>query len=148
MPGLGYSKHMEIVPVGWRDFSRSIVDAAAAHRKETGADVLIVGMDRYAIASEVAFYGAEYTRSPVETMNSHLFEGMSLMYGQWIPPASQEHRNMLLVAFDPRELMGKSIEAHVQRLGPIEDEVLIRDGTTIRHYYHRIAYDYRSSAPQ
>jgi len=31
----------------------------------------------------------------------------------------------------------------VGRLGPIEDDILVRDGIIIRHYYHRLAFDYR-----
>jgi len=67
---------------------------------------------------------------------------MSLMYGRWTPPESQKHRDLLLVAFSPGELQGPLIESHVQRLGPIEDVALMRDGRVIRHYYHRFAYNY------
>jgi dolichol-phosphate mannosyltransferase len=144
LPGLGYGKHIELVPVGWRELSAHITDTAAAYRKEHGDDPLIVGMDRYAIASELAFYGGARLPAGLETANSHLFGGMGLMYGPWVPPGSQEHRNLLLVAFDPRELEDKAIAAHVARLGPIEDGVLSRDGKVVRHYYHRLAFDYRS----
>ena len=68
------------------------------------------------------------------------------MYGLWVSPEAQEHRNLLLVAWSPGELEDKSIEAHVGRLGPIEDDILMRDGILIRHYYHRSAFDYRSVA--
>ena len=144
LPGLGYSKHIELIPVGWRDFSRQIAQTAAANRKETGSDPLIVGMDRYAIASELAYYGAERTKSVVETSSAHLFEGIGLMYGRWTPPASQEGRNLLLVAWSPMDLSGKFIESHAARLGPVEDDVLMRDGQVVRHYYHRLAYNYRT----
>jgi hypothetical protein len=29
-------------------------------------------------------------------------------------------------------------------LGPIEDDVLTRNGVIVRHYYHRLAFNYRS----
>jgi dolichol-phosphate mannosyltransferase len=148
LPGVGYGKHIELVPVGWRDLTRHVLHAADDYRKETGSDVLIVGMDRYAIASEVAFYGRRQLHSTVETMNSYLFDGMSLMYGRWTPPESQQHRNLLLVAFSAGELQGPEIESHVKRLGPIEDMVLMQDGSVIRHYYYRLAYDYQSVADE
>jgi dolichol-phosphate mannosyltransferase len=144
IPGLGYGKHIELIPVGWRDFSRQIAETAAAVPKETGGDPLIVGMDRYAIASELAFYGAERTKSAVETSSAHLFEGIGLMYERWTPPELQEGRNLLLVAWDPGDLAGKVIESHAERLGPVEDDVLRQDGQTVRHYYHRLAYHYRA----
>jgi dolichol-phosphate mannosyltransferase len=143
LPGLGYGKHIELVPVGWRDFSRQITETAAGFRRETGSEPLIVGMDRYAIASELAFYGAERTSS-LETSSAHLFEGIGLMYERWTPPKMQEGRNLLLVAWDPKELAGKTIESHAERLGPVEEDVITRDGQDVRHYYHRLAYNYHS----
>lgn len=145
LPGLGYGKHIELAPVGWRDFSRRIMEAAAAIRTETGSDPVIVGMDRYAIASELAFYGAERTRSAVDTSSAHLFGGIGLMYERWTPAEMQEGRTLLLVAWDPADLIGKAVESHAERWGPVEDEVLWRDGQVVRHYYHRVAYNYRSN---
>jgi dolichol-phosphate mannosyltransferase len=144
LPGLGYDKHIEAIPVGWRDLSARIVETANAYRKEAGTEPLIVGMDRYAIASELAFYGGARTATGLQTANSHLFGGIGLMYGQWLPPKSQDGRNLLLVAWSPGELDDKFIHARVERLGPIEDDVLMRDGVLIRHYYHRMAFNYRS----
>jgi len=146
LPGLRYGKHIEVVPVGWRNLSAHIVETANAYARPGGAPVLIVGMDRYAIASELAFYGGARTPTGLETANSHLFGGMGLMYERWMPREAQEHRNLLLVAWTRGELEDKAIEAHVGRLGPIEDDVLVRDGILIRHYYHRLAFDYHAAA--
>ena len=143
LPGLGYGRHMELIPVGWRGFSRHITQTAAEFREATGHGALIVGMDRYVIASELAFYGAELTKSTVETSTAHLFQGIGLMYERWTPPELQAGRDLLLIAWDPRDLSGKAIEARVGRLGPVEDDVLMQDGQVVRHYYHRFAYNYR-----
>jgi dolichol-phosphate mannosyltransferase len=143
LPALGYDRHIELIPIGWRGFSHHIMETAADFREETGRDVLIVGMDRYVIASELAFYGAELTRSTVETSSAHLFQGIGLMYERWTPPESQQGRDLLLVAWDEGDLSGKAIDAHVERLGPVEDDVLMQDGQVVRHYYHRFAYNYR-----
>jgi dolichol-phosphate mannosyltransferase len=142
--GVGYDKHIEAIPVGWRDLSAHVIDTAEAYRKETGTEPLIVGMDRYAIASELAFYGGGRTSTGFQTANSHLFGGMGLMYGQWLPAKSQDGGNLLLVAWSPGELDDRFIHARVERLGPIEDDVLMRNGVLIRHYYHRMAFNYRS----
>ena len=145
IPGLGYSKHTELIPVGWRDLSAQIGEIAAAIRRETGRDPLIVGMDRYMIASELAFYGTARTNSVVETSSSHLFGGIGLMYGRWTPAEAQEGRTLLLVAWDPGELSGKSIESHADRLGPVEMGVLMLDGREVRRYYYRLVYNYRAT---
>ena len=144
LPGVGYDKHIEAIPVGWRDLSAHVLETANAYGKETGAQPLIVGMDRYAIASELSFYGGSHAATGLETANSHLFGGMGLMYSLWLPPESQNGRNLLLVAWSPGELDDKFIRAGVERLGPIEDDVLMRDGVLIRHYYHRMAFNYHA----
>jgi dolichol-phosphate mannosyltransferase len=144
LPGIGYGRHIELVPVAWHDLSRRIAAAAAAIRTETGSDPLIVGMDRYAIASELAFYGTETSRSALQTSSVHLFGGIGLMYERWTPPELQEGRTLLLVAWDPAELSGKEIESHAERWGPVVDDVLLRDGQVVRHYCHRVAYNYRA----
>jgi dolichol-phosphate mannosyltransferase len=144
IPGVGYDKHIEVIPVGWRDLSAHIIETANAYRDKTGTEPLIVGMDRYAIASELSFYGGAHTATGLQTGNSHLFGGMGLMYSRWLPPKLQDGRDLLLVAFSPGELDDKFIHARVERLGPIEDDVLMRDGVLIRHYYHRMAFNYRS----
>ncbi|MEP6885395.1 MAG: glycosyltransferase family 39 protein [Gammaproteobacteria bacterium] len=144
LPGLGYGKHNELVPVGWRDFTRRIGAIADKTRAETGREPLIVGMDRYAIASELAFYLTKRADTVVETSSAHLFEGVGLMYERWTPAEQQQGRTLLLVAWDPGDLAGKAIESRTERLGPIEDEILTHDGQVVRHYYHRLAYNYHS----
>jgi dolichol-phosphate mannosyltransferase len=145
LPGLGYGKHTELVPVGWRDFSRRIAVIAEETRAATGREPLLVGMDRYAIASELAFYSTRRADTVIETSSAHLFGGVGLMYERWTPAAQQEGRTLLLIAWDPNDLAGPAIESRAERLGPIEDETLTRDGKVVRHYYHRLAYNYRTS---
>jgi dolichol-phosphate mannosyltransferase len=144
LPGLGYSRHIELVPVGWRDLSGRILEIAAAVRKETGADPVIVGMDRYAIASELAFYGSERTKTALPISSTHLFGGNGLMFERWAPAETEQGRTLLLVAWDPADLEGEAIRSHAERLGPVEVEVLTRDGRFVRRYYYRVAYDYQA----
>ncbi len=144
IPGLGYSKHIELAPVAWRELSSQITGLSAAIHRETGADPLIVGMDRYAIASELAFYGAERTHSVVETSSAHLFGGIGLMYERWTPPEAQEGRTLLLIAWAPGELDGGTFESHAEGWGPVESGVLTVDGRVVRRYFYRLAYNYRA----
>ncbi|HEY5264315.1 MAG TPA: glycosyltransferase family 39 protein [Steroidobacteraceae bacterium] len=146
LPGLGYGKHIELTPVGWPDFSRQIAGLTAGIRKNSGEQPLIVGMDRYAIASELAFYGTKQAKTTVETSSSHLFGGVGLMYARWTPAEMQQGRTLLLVGWGPNDITGKNIESHVDRLGPPQDGVLSRDGRVIRHYAYRVAYGYHAIA--
>jgi dolichol-phosphate mannosyltransferase len=143
-PGLGYGGRIELLPVGWQQLGSRIEQIAAQVRGQTGREPLIVGMDRYAVASEIAFYGRGREAAAVETSSAHLFAGIGLMYERWTPPTMQEGRTLLLVALDPGELGGKAVESRCESLGPVEDEVLTKNGHVVRHYYHRLAYNYHS----
>jgi dolichol-phosphate mannosyltransferase len=142
-PGVGYGAHIEILPVGWQDLSRQILAAAQESQRQSGEYPVIVGMDRYAIASEIAFYGRRLTHASPLTSSAHLFEGVGLMYEFWTPPASLASRTLLLVAYDANELAGKYVEPRAARLGPIETVALHRDGKPVRDMYYRFAYGYR-----
>jgi dolichol-phosphate mannosyltransferase len=142
-PGVGYSAHIEILPVGWRDLGAQVLAVAEQSRRESGEFPVIVGMDRYAIASELAYEGGRILGAPPLTSSAHLFGGVGLMYEYWTPPASLAAKALLLVAFDPNDLKGRFVEPHAARFGPIQTIVLERDGRPVRSMYYRFAYDYR-----
>jgi dolichol-phosphate mannosyltransferase len=146
IPGLGYSKHAELMPVGWRELGREIHGLAGAIAKTSGSDPLIVGMDRYAIASELAFYAPDRSQSVGQTSSGHLFGQMGLMYERWFPPAAERGRTLLLVAWSRDELAGDRLQSSVERLEPVTEGSVMRDGEVVRHYYCRLAYGYRGFA--
>jgi len=146
IPGLGYGKHAELIPVGWRELGREIHGLAGAVAKSSGSDPLIVGMDRYAIASELAFYAPDRRQAVGETSSGHLFGQMGLMYERWFPPAAERGRTLLLVAWSRDELADRLLQSSVERLEPITEGSVMRDGEIVRHYYYRLADGYRGFA--
>ena len=144
IPGVGYSKHSELIPVGWQEFGARIRRLADDTEKASGSAPLVVGMDRYAIASELAFYAPDRAKSVSETTSAHLFGQVGLMYERWFPVDRQEGRTLLLVAWDRSDLASERLAPSVERLGPIEEGLIMRDDRVIRHYYYRLAYGYRA----
>jgi dolichol-phosphate mannosyltransferase len=142
IPKVGYARHAELMPVGWRQLGREVGETAADVAQREGREPVIVGMDRYAIASELAFYG-DRAKSVRQISSGHLFGQMGLMYERWLEPKDALGRTLLLVAWSPQELSGSEIERRVQRLDPIEEGYLTRDHALIRPYFYRLAHGYR-----
>jgi len=102
-------------------------------------------MDRYAIASEVAFYATGDATAVPETSGAHLFERTALMYARWVPTGLQVGRTLLLVAWEEKDLVNQCVESRAEHLGPVQSGALMRDGLVVRRYYYRVAFGYRSS---
>jgi dolichol-phosphate mannosyltransferase len=149
IPGVGYGRHAELVPVGWRELGRDVGAIAGDIGRRTGTDPLIVGMDRYAIASELAFYLPDRVKAVKETTSGHLFGQVGLMYERWFPATRQSGRQLLLIAWSPAELSDRALKGRVERLDPIQRGVLSRDEHLIRPFYYRVAYGFmpKTTAP-
>ena len=143
IPGLGYNKHLELIPVGWRAFGSQINEIVENTAKASGGDPLVVGMDRYGIASELVFYAPDRAKSVGEISSAHLFGKIGLMYEKWFPLEPQIGRTLLLVAWDRDDLAAARVQASVERLEPIQIGVLTHDNHVIRPYYYRVAHGYR-----
>ena len=145
VPGRRYFEPTEILPVGWKQLA-SEVATRQQELRWAGAPgpVFIVGMDRDFIASEVAFYRPDQARAVQETTGAHLFEGDSLMYAFWFPPALENGATMLLVAFDERELQAPRVARHSATQGPVEEHRLQVGDKAVRTYYTRVITDYHN----
>jgi dolichol-phosphate mannosyltransferase len=142
LPGVGYSKHMELVPAGWRSLGEQMAAVEQDIRKQTGSDPVIMTMDRYETAGELVFYSPDPARAVSLTSSDVLFGGLGLMYKRWFPEKSLQGRNLLLVSWDKGDLDTPAVRSHVRRLDPIHEGMLARDGHPIRQYFYRLAYDY------
>ncbi len=148
LPGVGYGKQMELVPVGWRSLGEQLAVVEADFRHRTGSDPLVVGLDRYELASELAFYAPDQARSVSDTSSDSLFGGVGLMYTRWFPPQLARGRNMILVGWEARDLDKEAIRGRVLRLDPIKEGVLTHEGHLVRHFYYRFAYGYGTGVLQ
>jgi dolichol-phosphate mannosyltransferase len=148
IPGFGYGQHPESIPVGWRELGRQI-HAIAERAASTGGGVpLIVGMDRYFIASEIAFYAPDPAGAVSETASANLFGHVGLMYEYWFPPAAERGRTLLLVAWQAADLEAPEVRAGVEGLAPVREGELRHNGKFVRRYYCRFAYGYRGFPPE
>jgi len=148
LPGMGYSKHMELVPVGWRSLGAQMAAIEQDVRKQTGSEPIIMTMDRYEAAGELVFYSPDPARAVSLISSDVVFGGLGLMYKRWFPESSLRGRNLLLVSWDMSDLDSRAVAAHMRRMDPIHEGLLTRDGHPIRKYFYRLGYDYQDSNQQ
>jgi dolichol-phosphate mannosyltransferase len=143
IPGLGYGEHPENIPVGWRELGRQVNQLAA----QSAAAPLIVGMDPYFLAGELAFYAPDPNKAATKTASGHLFGHTGLMYERWFPLEAERGRALLLVAWDPDVLDSPEVRGGVESLAAVQVGDLTRNGRPIRRFYYRFAYGYRGLTP-
>lgn len=146
VPGLGYLKDINLLPVGWSSLGQEIERQAAELQREVPANVPVraVGMDRNFIAGELAFYHSQPARAARETPGAHLFGKPSLMYEYWFPPKAQDGAALLLVSFERHRLVNPRIQASSRAQGEIQTHWLQWRGRRIRLYYTLKVLDYHS----
>lgn len=152
-PGVPYPQRLYLL--GWQGLGREIEALANQFERDTGEELLVVGMDRNRIASGLAFYRTKAAmvsnepldRDPVEQTSSwHLFGGKSLMYEYWFPIKDQQNKNLLLVSRDAANLTSDLVRSRVRQLGDIEEVALWKNGKQVGRYYYCLAKGYHSDS--
>jgi dolichol-phosphate mannosyltransferase len=144
IPGLGYGDRPHTIPVGWRELGRQVHTIA----EHAGSRPLIVGMDRYFLASELAFYAPDPDAAVSDVTAAQLFGHVGLMYERWTSPAAERGRALLLVSWDADDLDAPEVRAGVEELGSLQEGELRRNERFVRRYYYRFAFGYLGIPPK
>jgi len=153
LPSLRYPEGFRLV--GWHDLGSQIERIEDDVESMTGSEPLVVGMDKYRITSELAFYrthaemdnGGLSKREGIEgTAGSHLFGKNSLMYEYWTPTDKQNGRTLILVSNRADDLDGPGITSRFDRLEPVMQLLARHNDMPVARFYYRIGYGYRPPA--
>ena len=151
LPKVPYPQNVQLM--GWQAFGRDIQVIVTQLERETGEEILVVGMDRNQISSGLAFYRTKYTDSLIanagqnpamQTASGHLFGENSLMYEMWFPVKKQNNKTMLLVSEDIKDLTSDKVLSRVQSAGDIKDIKTWKNGKQTGQYYYRLVKGYQS----
>lgn len=150
LPGLAYPENFLLL--GWRDFGRQIEEVEEQFESRTGKEPLVIGMDKYKIASGLAFYR---TRADEEhpglcidkegvlyTGGRHLFGENSLMYNYWFPEKEQKNRDVILVSRNPDDLTNPFFLSHFHKTGKVHEIVIRKNHMVVGRYYYSYAERY------
>lgn len=144
LPGVGHSTRMSLkaLPIGWKEFGAQVEKIKTDLENATGKEPLRVGMDRYFLSSEIAFYDPDQDAVSY-TAGRSLFGFDSLMYDRWFPSAAAKGRDILLVSRgSDGPIAAESLSARFQTLGPIQEHIVHKGGVPVSRFFYRIGYNY------
>jgi len=154
LSGLPYPRNFHLV--GWQNLSRKIASVEEQIKETNNEKAIVIGMDKYSLASRLAFYRTKISSAPEQehekvqlTSGSHIFGGNSLMYEYWLKKYEMEGRSMILVSRDKNNLTNPEVISHFQLVGPVIDIPITKNGLTFGKYFYRIAEKYNpESSPE
>jgi dolichol-phosphate mannosyltransferase len=148
-PGTPYPDRFSLV--GWQELGKQVENIEDDLESAIGEEPFVVGMDKYNIASELAFYRTQANGAPTDdceregvlaTTSRHLFGGNSLMYERWLEKRDVVGKTMILVDDRMDALKSRSIENHFDRVDPIQPIAIRFDNGSRRTFFYRIGYGY------
>lgn len=128
----------------WRLLTERVGQIEKVLETQTGSEPIIVGMDKYKIASETSFYDFTDRDAVKNTAGPHLFGGQSLMWKFWLPRSAGVGRNMLMIDFDRKRLAEPSLARYFDSIGEVSDETLRKNGRIVGSFHWRVGYGYRN----
>ncbi|MDL2398236.1 glycosyltransferase family 39 protein [Rhizobium mayense] len=142
-PLVGHFGNIRTLPVAWEEFGHEAGLIERNVEQETGKQVLLAGMDRYFVASEIAFYD-RVDDDAVRTSVGRGALGLdSLMYGYWFKPADMQGRNVILFGLKRGDLEQASFNGLFSRLSEIKEQKVTKQGAPVGSFFYRIGYDLR-----
>ncbi len=128
-------------PVAWSEMVRQVETIECEVAKETGHQPLVVGMNKFFISSENAFYDPDGDGIP-ETSGRQLVGLDSLMWEQWAPAPAARGRDVLLVSFSVNSLQEPAVASQFSRLGPVQRREVFRHEHLAAVFYYRVGYQH------
>ena len=126
--------------MAWSEFGKAVSAIETDVRRNSAAPVVLIGTDKYFLASEMAFYARQAQRAPSRSIGQSAVGGSSLMYDLWYPAKSVQGSTAVLVSLKRNELQQADLAGYFQRLGDIQEQVVRKNGSVVGSFYYRIGY--------
>ena len=134
-----------LLPIAWEQVGDEVHKIELLVTSQTGEEPIIIGVNKYQLASQIAFYDGGDGDGPAVTFGQHLLGRSSLMWSQWGDPVSVRGKNAILVGWQPEDLTRPGFNIFFQRLGPIYYLPIYKNQKLSAQLYWRVGYDYRWS---
>lgn len=151
LPGLNYLKNPFLF--GFTDLARQMEDIVTKVEKERGARPLVVGMDKYKIASGLTYYrhglklqSGSTVGYPVtdDTTGAHIFTYPSLMFKYWFPSTNAEGRDIIVLSEAKWPMKEAATQGLVKKHGKIHQLTTTKNGKEVGTFYYRLVSGYHA----
>ncbi len=139
---------------GWESLADRVAVIERDLGSSAGAPPVVVGLDRYMISSELAFYrslkegGGEGVAEAVDrTAGRHLLGRGALMWRYWAKPGDLAGRDAVLVSDGRRDIENPCLRSRFESLGPVEVFETSHRGRAAGRFYIRAGRGYRPPEP-
>ncbi len=148
IPGMPFTTQAFLF--GGDDLALQVEQTVKSVEATRGTRPLVAGMDKYRIASGLAFYrnkadhsaNPQHNNSVQETTGRQLFGMNALMYNFWLPPAEVTARDILVISERKEYLADNLFAGTSQQLGEIHNYFTTKHGKKVGSYYYRLLTQY------
>ncbi|MGE0022137.1 MAG: hypothetical protein AB7S70_00715 [Hyphomicrobium sp.] len=141
LPGVGYVLRLPDAPVAWSEFGRQAADLELEVMQATGAEPLMIGLDTYNVASQLAFYNNGDGDGSANSVGRGILGKNSLMYQYWFR-AELRGRPAVMFAFKRSHIVDPALTNHFATLSDPMERVVTKDGEPAGRFFYRIGYDF------
>lgn len=143
LPGLGFTLKLPNAPVAWGELGRDAAELQFQVMQATGSEPILIGLDRYDTASQLAFYGGE--SGVANSVGRGVLRKGSLMYDYWHAPAQLSGRSAVIIDFQLPRISDPKLAEHFSTLGEPVARVVVKDGKSAGHFYYRIGHGFKGA---
>lgn len=152
LPGVPYIQGTQMG--GWSDLAMQVEERVVEHEMENGTRPIVVGMDKYQIASSLAFYRTKLREqgkiegpafSVIDETSAWSVLGFKgLMYGYWFTDPMYQGRDMLLISSSERRMKVRFPQRWGYAKDYDESEIIVvsKNGIPFGKYYSRFIKEY------
>ena len=153
VPGIPFDTNAFLF--GGEDLALQVEQTVEKVATERGSRPLVVGMDKYRLASGLAFYrnkaehsdNTQHATSVQETTGRQIFGMDALMYNYWLTPAEATGRDLLVISERKEYLADHLLAGSGQHLGKIKSYFTKKHGKEVGSYYYRLITRHAADHP-
>ncbi|SFI79982.1 glycosyltransferase family 39 protein [Nitrosomonas sp. Nm34] len=129
----------------WKEAAIEIEKIAEEIESQNGQAPIVVGMNKWSIASALSFYTKDSSKIDIRSRN--MFGDKSAMYDFWYPSHPATDRPIILIGIKRHTLehdrAGNEIDRMLIQPSTIQYKTVTRNSTPLRPLYYRTAQGYR-----